>query len=1231
MNRLLTNSIILFFVFIGFAREGYSQQCFNPTLTLDAPTSSITTTSILLTWGGEGGLTTYTRNWTAEFKLATASTWTTACTSSGNTPSAKSCTINGLTPGTLYNFQVRLNGGCYIPPPIDDAFTETVLSNMVSTMTKANAPALLPTLLLTSNSFTANWNSSTGASEYLLDVSTDNAFSAFVNNYHDKIVSSTSQSVTGLDQNTTYFFRVRASNSGGASAYSSSSSVLTFPGAPNTGLPTGLSSSGFTANWNSVIGFTSYHLDVSTSENFSDFLPGFQDFLVSSTSKSLTGLTSNTTYYYRVHVSNSTGNSYSSGQTATLPASPTITPASAITATSFIAHWNAIPGITIYLLDLATDNAFANFVEGYHDLVIASSNSKSLSGLSSNTTYYYRMRAQNSSGNSEYSTSSSNLTLPKAPVASAPSAITTTSFKANWNLVEGISSYSIDLSKNVSFETFVGSNRDLAVTANSISLTELTPGDTYYYRIRSVNSSGSSEVSNTVSMQTTASAPIANLPSSITDHSFTINWTMANGAARYAVDVASDVSFNNLLVSNVSTSETSLDIKDLSAGTVYYSRVRSINNFEAISVNSVAQAILTLPSPPELKDGQLSKDKIEVKWEKINTATGYELEVSLMDTFSEFIPTYSPKVISNGSTTNHIIDFLSPATIYYFRMRSRNATGLSEYSATRSIGTLDLGGKDINLKISSTSATTSFDSSNPLPQKLSITTSGGNGTVRAYLYHRPCSTNTPYISEPLVGSNGSFSIDVSQAWLDEFGMQYYFEARDSYNLAKETEGALIKTLVRKINDVEVPLSRFGKDTRNYHIISIPYQLTKERIDELFSFMGKYDDTKWRLLKYDDGKNLDYEEQSLKTSSIIRGQGYWFISKSEVELKFGSGSTYANTIESPFLLLLKKGWNQIGNPFPYTLNWSDVLTENHISPTAMPYLIYDYENKNLKADNSLQVFSGGFVFADNDITLKFPTTLPKQTIGGRMSILESSIGLSDWQIPLEINQGPITNRLSAFGMMDRAKEGKDDFDLVVPPAFFEFLNFASTNNEYEYDLTRDIVPVNENHTWNYMLTGNLKGSVEIKWSEDKVKFVQGHLYLHDLTNHNVIDMSLTSNYNLPSSTASIRIYFSTSRIITEKKISLGQPNPNSFKTKATIPFDFSIDPDFSGEAQLLIYNIQGRKIFETQKSIYGPGVHQIEWDGLDDSGAQVPDGMYLYKLSSRTNKGFQFYQGKVIKQ
>lgn len=83
--------------------------------------------------------------------------------------------------------------------------------------------------------FTANWNSSTGATSYELDVSTNSSFSTFVPGYNDLNVGNvTSYGVTGLTAGTVYYYRVRAGNSYGTSENSNTITCSTSPAAPAT-------------------------------------------------------------------------------------------------------------------------------------------------------------------------------------------------------------------------------------------------------------------------------------------------------------------------------------------------------------------------------------------------------------------------------------------------------------------------------------------------------------------------------------------------------------------------------------------------------------------------------------------------------------------------------------------------------------------------------------------------------------------------------------------------------------------------------------------------------------------------------------------------------------------------------------------------------------------------------------------------------------------------------------
>jgi len=273
-----------------------------------------------------------------------------------------------------------------------------------------SAPTATSATSVTTSSFTANWNSVSGATGYRLDVATNSSFTNYVSGYQNLDVGNvTSRSVTGLSAGTTYYYRVRAYNSGGTSGNSNTISVTTTvnpPSAPTATSATSVTTSSFTANWNSVSGATGYRLDVATNASFTNYVSGYQNLDVGNvTSRSVASLSAGTTYYYRVRAYNSGGTSGNSNTISitTIPPAPTATAATSVTSNSFTANWNSANGTTGYRLDVATNSSFTNYVTGYQNLDVGNATNRNVTGLSSNTAYYYRVRAYNSNGTSDNS------------------------------------------------------------------------------------------------------------------------------------------------------------------------------------------------------------------------------------------------------------------------------------------------------------------------------------------------------------------------------------------------------------------------------------------------------------------------------------------------------------------------------------------------------------------------------------------------------------------------------------------------------------------------------------------------------------------------------------------------------------------------------------------------------------------------------------------------------------
>jgi hypothetical protein len=81
-----------------------------------------------------------------------------------------------------------------------------------------------------------------------------------------------------------------------------------------------------------------------------------------------------------------------------LPSPFWVSSASSITKTGVQANWSASVGATTYFLDVSTKSDFSTYLPGYQKLSVSDNLNYSIIGLTCNTTYYFRVWANNSCG-----------------------------------------------------------------------------------------------------------------------------------------------------------------------------------------------------------------------------------------------------------------------------------------------------------------------------------------------------------------------------------------------------------------------------------------------------------------------------------------------------------------------------------------------------------------------------------------------------------------------------------------------------------------------------------------------------------------------------------------------------------------------------------------------------------------------------------------------------------------
>ncbi len=180
--------------------------------------------------------------------------------------------------------------------------THPDLSITLNRVTTPTAPPATPTNVtaeaLSTTSIKVSWDSVASANFYKLYQS-DSADGTYTLVAGADNITATNFTVTGLTMATKYYYKVASYVGVVSSRKSDECSAITYSNIPTGLYATALSTSSIKVNWNSVFGATSYKVYRASSKNGTYTLVTGADNVLS-TNYTVTGLTENTTYYFKV-------------------------------------------------------------------------------------------------------------------------------------------------------------------------------------------------------------------------------------------------------------------------------------------------------------------------------------------------------------------------------------------------------------------------------------------------------------------------------------------------------------------------------------------------------------------------------------------------------------------------------------------------------------------------------------------------------------------------------------------------------------------------------------------------------------------------------------------------------------------------------------------------------------------------------------------------------------------
>ena len=267
---------------------------------------------------------------------------------------------------------------------------------------------------------------------------------------------------------------------------------------------------------------------------------------------------------------------------------------------------------------------------------------------------------------------------PNAPLPPAAPTVTMTYSdsgkpKLTWNAVSGATSYRVFRSESR------GTGYSLlgTTTATSYVNTGAAVGKTYYYRVKAVNSVGTSGYSNIVSGKAKTAAPAA--PSVTAGNSSTgkpkLTWNAVSGAVKYEVYRSTRQNSGYSLLGT--TTSTSYVNTGASTGTTYYYRVKAVNrNGMASGYSNIVsgKAKAAVPAAPSVTAGNSSTGKPQLTWKAVSGAVSYRIYRSESRGTG-----YS--LLGTTNSTSYVNTGAAAGKTYYYRVKAVNRDGMaSAYS-----------------------------------------------------------------------------------------------------------------------------------------------------------------------------------------------------------------------------------------------------------------------------------------------------------------------------------------------------------------------------------------------------------------------------------------------------------------------------------------------------------------------------------------------------------------------
>ncbi len=485
------------------------------------------------------------------------------------------------------------------------------------------------------------------------------------------------------------------------------------------------------------------------------------------------------------------------------------------------------------------------------------------------------------------------------------------------------------------------------------------------------------------------------------------------------------------------------------------------------------------------------------------------------------------------------------------------------------------------------------------------------------------------------GNAQQWSGAIPAAYMTARGLQYYIEVEDGPFTLCLPAGAPESGLASFSIDLADYKAFELEEAKRYYFLGTP--ITPENANPLSVFqaaLGGYDPVHWRYGTWNPQTETYAEHPN--AAAVNPGQGFWLIADRVVDIDVDGQSA---DLSEDFTIALAPGWNQIGNPFAFSvpvsaLSYSDAIARN--LHAYNPNATGDYDDSASGDFTALAPSMGYWVenAGASAVTLSIPASPNGRELRSAPALPKATLadGEAGWSVQVAGTTGRVGDARNRFGQRAGATGEQDAFDYSEPPSApqgYLSLAFLTAQGKRLYADYRD--PASSGERWRLRLSSDQKGaSYRVDFNRERSLPADWRLVAIDGTYLSEVDLlatpALAGTVTSGDFERTWHLLAGPAAFVEEARQTIADEfaeGLGSFALWAAYPNPFgatdgtvlALAAPSSAPVELKIFDVQGRLVRTLHEGAVERGVQRFIWRGESENGEPAAAGVYFVRMKA----------------